>query len=117
MRLLIRIGLMMAAVWLTVQIVPGLEFTGDFWALLLVALLLGVANGIVIPILKLFALPVRILTLGLATLVINVAVIIGLIALAENLDLGISSDGLLASTLGALALTVLSSIISFLTND
>lgn len=112
-----RIGLMMAAVWITVQLVPGLEFSGDTWSLLVVALLLGVANGIVIPILKLLALPVRILTLGLATLAINVAVIVGLIVLAENLDLGISSDGLGATMLGALALTVLSSIISYLTDD
>ena len=112
-----RIGLMMAAVWLTVQVVPGLEFSGDAWSLLVVALLLGVANGIVIPILKLFALPVRILTLGLATLAINVAVIVGLIVLAENLDLRISSDGFGATMLGALALTVLSSIISFVTDD
>lgn len=108
---------MAAAVWLTVQLVPGLVFSGDVWGLLVVALLVGVANGIVIPTLKLLALPVRILTLGLATLAINIAVVFGIIVLTENLDIGLSSDGFGSTALGALVLTVLSSVISLVTKD
>lgn len=108
---------MMGAAWVTFRVVPGLRFDGDGWALLFVALLIGVANGIVIPILKLFALPLRIVTLGLATLAINLVVLFGVIALAENLDLGVTSDGFWSTLLGALILTVLSSIISALVSD
>ena len=108
---------MVGAVWLTFSIVPGLGFEGDTWALVVLALLVGIANGFVIPIIKLFAIPLRIMTLGLATLAINLLVMFGLIALAGTLDLGITSDGFAAELLGALVLTVLSSVISFLTKD
>lgn len=108
---------MVGAVWLTFRVVPGLGFDGDTWALLVLALLVGVANGFVIPIIKLFAIPLRILTLGIATLAINLLVMFGLIALAQALDLGITSNGFGAELLGALVLTVLSSLISFLTKD
>lgn len=108
---------MMGAAWATFRIVPGLSFDGDGWALLFVALLIGVANGIVIPVLKLLALPLRIVTLGLATLAINLVVLFGVIALAQNLDLSVTSDGFWSTLLGALVLTVLSSIISALVRD
>jgi putative membrane protein len=117
MKLLIRLGLMVVAVWLTFRIVPGLGFDGEAWVLVVLALLVGLANAIVIPILKVFALPLRVMTLGLATLAINVAVMFALIILAGSLDVGITSDGALANILGALVLTVLSSVISFLVRD
>ena len=83
----------------------------------LLGALLEQDEGIVIPVLKLFALPLRILTLGLATLAINLVVLFGVIALAQNLDLGVTSDGFWSTLLGALVLTVLSSIISALVRD
>lgn len=116
-RLVVRIALMMGAVWLTFRIVSGLSFEGDFWALLITALLLGVANGVVIPVIKFFAIPLRIVTLGLATLVINLVILFLLLALAESMGLGMTSEGFASNLLGALILTVLSSVISFLTKD
>lgn len=117
MKLLIRLGLMVVAVWLTFRIVPGLDFDGEPWVLVVIALLVGLANAIVIPIIKAFALPLRVMTLGLATLAINVLVMFALIILASSLDLGITSDGALSNVLGALVLTVLSSVVSFLVRD
>lgn len=117
MKLLIRLALMVVAVWLTFRIVPGLGFDGDAWILVILALSVGLANAIVIPILKVFALPLRVMTLGLATLVINVLVMFGLIIVGGSLELGITSDGALANLLGALVLTVLSSVVSFLVRD
>jgi putative membrane protein len=117
MRLLIRLGLMLVAVWLTFTFVPGLDYDGSWFSLLVLAVLLGVANAFIIPLLKLISLPVRVVTLGLVTLAINVLVIVGVIALAESIDLGISSDGFWTNVLAALVLTVLSSIVSFLVKD
>ncbi len=117
MKLFIRLGLMVVAVWLTFRIVPGLSFDGDAWVIVVIAVLVGLANAIVIPILKVFALPLRVMTLGLVTLVINVAVMFALIIIAGSMEVGITSDGALANVLGALVLTVLSSVISFLVRD
>lgn len=108
---------MVGALWATIAIVPGLTFEGAWGSLVLMALLVALANAVVIPILKLLALPLRILTLGLATLAINIGVLLVLLLAAESMDLGISSDGLASSLLGALVLTVLSSAISFFVKD
>ena len=108
---------MVGALWATIAIVPGLSFEGAWGALVLLAVLIALANAVVIPILKALALPLRIVTLGLATLAINIGVLVILLLVAESMDLGISSDGFPSSLLGALVLTVLSSVISFLVKD
>jgi putative membrane protein len=117
MRFLVRAGLMVLAVWVTFAVISGLSFDGDWLALVIVALIVGLANATIIPLLKLISLPVRILTLGLFTLVINIGVIFAVIVVADNLDLGVSSTGFVPTLLGALLLTVFSSIISMLAKD
>jgi putative membrane protein len=79
--------------------------------------MLAVANAVVLPILKLLALPVRMMTLGLATLAINVAVIVGIIWFAGQLDPDVSSAAWGPTILGALMITILSSIVSILIKD
>lgn len=117
MKFLVRTALMVGALWATIAIVPGLTFEGAWGSLVLLGLLIALANAVVIPILKVLALPLRILTLGLATLAINIGVLLVLLLVAESMDLGIASDGLASSLLGALVLTVLSSVISFFVKD
>ncbi|RLE14372.1 MAG: hypothetical protein DRJ28_05835 [Actinobacteria bacterium] len=117
MKLLIRAADNAAIIWFTFESIDGLTFGGDWVALLLVVVLLGFANAFVRPILKLLALPVRIVTLGVATLAINVFVVVGVLWLAEQLDLGVASDGWVPTLLGALIITVLSSIVSAIIKD
>jgi putative membrane protein len=117
MRLLVRFGLMVAAVWLTFTIVPGLSYDGNWLTLVVVALLIALANALVVPLLKLISLPIRVVTLGLFTLAINVLVLVGVIVLAQNIEVGIASEGFGSSLLGALLLTVLSSVISWFAKD
>ncbi len=117
MKLLIRAALNAAIVWLTFNVIDGLSFGGDWLALLIVVGILAFANAFVRPILKLLALPIRIVTLGVATLVINVVVVVGVIWVAGALDLGVSSDGWLPTVLGALMITVLTSIVTAIIED
>jgi putative membrane protein len=79
--------------------------------------MLAVANAVVLPILKLLALPVRMMTLGLATLAINVVVIVAIIWFAGQLDPNVSSAAWGPTILGALMITILSSIVSTLIKD
>ncbi len=58
------------AVWITAYTLEGVTVE-PWWAAMLVAIVLGLINTLVRPIVKLFALPINILTLGLFTLVIN----------------------------------------------
>ncbi len=58
------------AVMLAAYLVPGVSVT-NFWAALITALVMGLINAIVRPLVIILTLPVNILTLGLFTLVIN----------------------------------------------
>ncbi|WP_421934060.1 phage holin family protein [Phenylobacterium sp.] len=78
-RFLARVLIAALGLWLAASVVPGVSYAG--WPdLLLAALLLGVVNAIVRPIVFLLTLPLTILTLGLFLLVVNAAMI-GLVAL------------------------------------
>ena len=117
MKFLIRVALNASIVWLTFEVITGLTFDGSWFGFLAIVALLAVANAFVLPLLKLLALPVRLMTLGLATLAINVGVIVAVIWLAESLDLGVSSTGWGPTILGAAMITILSSIVSTLIKD
>lgn len=117
MNLLLRAAAIAFVVWLTFRVIDGLSFGGDWVAFAFVIAILGFANAFVRPILKLLALPIRIVTLGVATLVINVGVVVGVIWAAGRLDLGVSSTGWFATIAGALMITVRSAIVSAIVKD
>jgi putative membrane protein len=111
MRYGIRIGLNSAAAWLTVWLVPGLSFDGEGWWWLVFGLAIGVINSTIRPIAKLLAIPLRMMTLGLFTLVINVGLMTGAIWIARDADVGLSSESVLATLIGALVLTIVASVV------
>jgi putative membrane protein len=67
---LIRAAVVALGLWLASQIVPGVEIRST-GALIAAALLLGVVNAVVRPILVILTFPITLLTLGLFLLVIN----------------------------------------------
>lgn len=96
------------AVWLAVQIVDGLDYSGSWVGLLAIALILAVVNALARPLVTILSLPVVLLTLGFFLLVIN-ALMFGLtIWISGQLDLGLTSSGFLATFLGALVVTIVS---------
>jgi len=64
-----------AGLYLSARIVPGVEFFGSYWMLLATGTVLGLANFLAKPVLKAVSLPVILLTLGLFSLVINMALV------------------------------------------
>lgn len=87
-RLLIALLINAAALWVANVLLDGVHISG-FWAYFIGALVLGIANGILKPILAILTLPLIILTLGLFLLVINIA----MVALAEWIAPNFSIDG------------------------
>ena len=75
MGLLARTAITAFGLWLADLLLPGLWFTG-FGSLVLAAVLLGLANAVVRPILIILTLPLTILTLGFFLLVINGAMVL-----------------------------------------
>jgi putative membrane protein len=89
--LIVALGLWLASEW-----VPGIEVKG-VWTLLGAALLLGIVNAIVRPLLVILTLPITVLTLGLFLLVINAAML-GLVAwLFDNFTIADFGSALLGS--------------------
>lgn len=62
-------------IWLAAKFVPGVEFTGPIKELLLAGAVLGLINFFIKPILRAITLPLRIITLGLFSLIINMFLI------------------------------------------
>ena len=75
---LLRLLVVALGLWLASELVPGIEVHG-LWTLLGAALLLGIVNAVVRPLLVILTLPITLLTLGLFLLVINAAML-GLVA-------------------------------------
>ena len=97
--------------------VPNIVFDGGWGALLLVALVFGVLNAIVRPVLKLLTCPLLLLTLGLFTLVIN-GVMLWLTSVASDvLNLGFHVNGFWAAFFGALVVSVVSIVLSVFVRD
>lgn len=98
MRLLLRWVASAAALLLVAYFVPGLTIV-DIPTAFVAALVLGVVNGVLGPVLRLLSFPIRLLTLGLFSLVINAV----LFALAAYLVPGFEVDGVGAVFIGAIA--------------
>lgn len=82
-----------ASLWVAVWIVDGFEFAGEWWQFLIAAAIMGLANAIARPILRLLSLPLIILTLGLFLIVVNALVLQFVVWLSGVFDLGLTSEG------------------------
>lgn len=98
-----RLVITALGLWLAQAIIPGVTIVG-VGTLILAALLLGLVNAIVRPVLFILTLPLTIFTLGLFLLVLN-----GIsLALVAWLLPGFAVSGLWAATLGALVVGITS---------
>lgn len=117
MRFLIRLLISAAALWVATKIVPGVSYSGEPIYLILVALVFGLLNALVRPVLALLTCPLLILTLGLFTFVINALVLWLTGALSGKLGLGFHVDGFWPAFLGALVVSIVSFLLSVLIPD
>jgi putative membrane protein len=112
LRFIVQFLVTCLALWLAAQIVPGVAFS-DTTTLLWAALLLGVANAIVRPILTVLTFPLTIITFGLFLLVVNAAMI-GLVSVLLN---GFVVDGLWAGIGAAIVTGVVSWVAGWFISD
>ena len=112
MQIIWRLLINAAALWAATRLVPGISFDGDWRLLLAVALVFGVLNVALRPILILLTLPLFILTLGLFTFVLNAVMLWLTGRVSDALRLGFHVDGFGAAFLGALVVAVVSFLLS-----
>lgn len=112
MAILLRLCINAAALWAAVRLVPGVSFTGDWRLLLVVALIFGVLNASLKPLLIILTLPFLVVTLGLFTFVVNALLLWLTSALSGALGLGFHVSGFGAAFLGALVVSLVSILLS-----
>ena len=117
MHFLLRLLINAAALWVAVQIVSGVSYQGHWLSLMLVALVFGVLNASVRPLLKLFTFPLLILTLGLFTLVINAFMLMVTSWVSNLLNLGFQVTGFGSAFWGALVVSIVSFLLSLFVGD
>jgi putative membrane protein len=109
MKLLLHLQISSLAVFVAASILPGIHI--DNWlTIVLVAIVLGIVNSALKPILVIISLPVTILTLGLFLLVINAL----LVFLTAWLIPGFAVDGWLSAILFSLIVSLVSSVLQSL---
>lgn len=111
--LLVKLVINAVALWAAAEFIPGIRAGGP-GSLLLMAVIFGLVNALIRPILKLLSCPVILLTLGLFTLVLN-ALMLWLSAwLGRGLGVEFSVAGFWPAFLGALVVSIVSTVLSFL---
>jgi putative membrane protein len=98
---IVRVLIVMAGLWTASAIVPGIRIDNG-WTLLGAAVVLGVVNAFVRPVVVILTLPVTILTLGLFLLVINAA----MLGLASAFFDGFHIAGFGSALLGAIVVSI-----------
>jgi putative membrane protein len=117
-RLLLRLAINAIALWLAITYVPGIHAEELGWpAILGLALIFGLVNALLRPIIELLTCPLIILTLGLGTLLINTFLFWLTGAIGRTFDIGYTVDGFWPAFLGALVVTVVSIVLNLFIHD
>ncbi|MCD6162199.1 MAG: phage holin family protein [candidate division Zixibacteria bacterium] len=106
---LLRLLITSIAVLLVAKLMPGIEVSSG-WALIFTAILLGVFNAILRPIMIILTLPATLLTFGLFIFIINGAI---LYLIAYFVD-GFEISGLFAAVIASILISIVSGIVNWL---
>ncbi|MFV2017897.1 phage holin family protein [Micromonospora sp. LOL_023] len=122
MGFVIRLAVTAVALWITTLIVPGIDVAGDtatnnVLTIVVVALIFGLVNAVLKPVIKVVGCVFYLLTLGLFALVVNALLFLLTDWLAQQLDLPFSIDGFWPAFWGAIVLAVVSWLISLVIPD
>jgi len=120
MKLVLRILINAAALWITALILPNyFDLADNIWGILIVAIIFGLVNALIRPIVKLFALPITIITLGFFTLVINMLMLLITAGIAGDLLTiqGGMLERLWYAFLGSIIISIVSMVLSWILPD
>jgi putative membrane protein len=111
--ILLRWAIVAVAIAVAAAVLPSIEVDGGFFGLIGVALVFGLVNALIGPIVRLVSLPATMLTFGLFGLVINGILLAITAGIADNLDVG----GFFSVVLAALVISLLTTILAALVPD
>ncbi len=112
MGFIVRLLVTAAALWVAESIVPGIEYRGGFGGLLGVALIFGIVNAVVRPILVFLTCPLVLLTLGLFLLVLNALLLLLTGALAGAVGIDFHVQGFWPALFGGIVIGIVSTVLN-----
>jgi len=112
-KLAIRWAVLTLAVFVAAAVVPGVHVHGGVLTYLWVALLFGLVNAVLGPVLRLLTLPFTLLTLGLFALVVNGILVAVTAGLSSKFDVG----GFFSAFLAALVISLVSTLLNRFTKQ
>jgi putative membrane protein len=117
MSFLIRLLVTAAALWVATRIVTGVTYSGAVLPFLGVALVFGIVNAVIRPILKLLTFPFFLITFGLFAFVLNGLMLWLTSSLSSRLGLGFHVTGFGPAFWGALVVSIVSTVLGMLVRE
>jgi putative membrane protein len=115
--LLIRWLINALALGVAAMLLPGIRVDGGWQVLAVAALIFGLVNALIRPLVAVLTCPLIIVTLGLFTLVINAVMLLLASWLANQVGVGFTVDGFWTALLGGLIISLVSAALSLLLRD
>ena len=112
--MLLRLTINALSLAAAITLIDGISFAGEWWKILIVAAIFGLANAMIKPILQVFTFPLIIVTLGLFTLVINATMLAITASLSGPLHLGFHINGFWPALWGALVISIVSMVLTWI---
>jgi putative membrane protein len=116
-KFIIRWAINAVALYVAVLIVPGIALRGAWTDVLWLALIFGLLNALLRPLLKFLTCPLIILTLGLFSILINTGMLLLTSKIGQMLGFGLSVDGFWTAVLGSLVISIVSVVMSVILRD
>jgi putative membrane protein len=113
--IILRVMINALSIVAAVKLVKGITFSGQWWKMIIIGAIFGLINSLIKPIVTFFTFPFIILTLGIFTLIINTLMLIITAHLSESLALGLWVKGFWPAFWGAIIVSIVSMILSWLT--
>ncbi len=122
MGILIRLVITAVSLWIATLVIDGIELntestSGKVGTLLAVAVIFGLVNAVLRPIIKTIGCGLYVLTLGLVAILVNGLLLLLTSWIASQFDLGFHVDGVLSAVLGALLVGIVSWLLNMLVPD
>ena len=112
MKILIRLALNVFTLLIVAYLVPGFEFV-DLWAVVVAAVVIGVVNTFIKPVLQIIALPISIITFGIAAFLINVVLLWG----ASFIVPGFEIESFMTAVIASIVLSLVSMFLHKLSEE
>ena len=118
----VRVAINAIALIAAIKLVPHVDFAGSWWQLLILAVIFGVVNAYIRPIVKLLSLPLTIVTFGLIGFVINIVMVLLAAWVAQLFNIhftlggwpasGFKIDTIVAALLTSIVISVVSALMA-----